>query len=112
MSSATPATCAGSRPKLSRVTMYAPPAVGYALIVCRYDRIRNASTTSSAIVIGTTSANAATPTAGIEHPQDLLGRVRRRREVVGCEHRERGRLAEPLVHELLGRERTARAAGS
>ena len=65
MSSATPATWAGSSPKLSRVTMYAPPAVGYALIVCRYDRIRNASTTSSAIVIGTTSANAATPIAGM-----------------------------------------------
>src|SRR5689334_14293251 len=45
--------------------MYAPPAVGYALIVWRYDRIRNAKTTSNAIVLGTTIASAATPTAGI-----------------------------------------------
>src|SRR5205823_567177 len=48
----------------SRVTMYAPPAVGYSLIVSRYDKIRNASTTSMAMVIGTTSENAATPMAG------------------------------------------------
>jgi hypothetical protein len=32
-------------------------------MVWRYDRIRNASTTSNAIVIGTTRANAPTPTA-------------------------------------------------
>ena len=42
-----------------------------------------------------------------EHTQHLLGRVRRRREVVGREHRERGRLAEPLVLELLGVQRRA-----
>ena len=64
MSSATPANCAGRMPKLSRVTMYAPPAVGYALIVSRYDRISSPSTTSNAIVIGTTSMNAASPTNG------------------------------------------------
>src|SRR5205807_6009138 len=44
--------------------MYAPPAVGYALIVWRYERIRKPRTTSRAIVTGTTSANAATPTYG------------------------------------------------
>jgi hypothetical protein len=44
--------------------MYAPPAVGYALIVWRYDRIRNASTTSIPIEMGTTRENAATPMAG------------------------------------------------
>src|SRR5436305_1665157 len=41
--------------------MYAPPAVGYALIVCRYERIKNASTTRSATAIGTTIANAEAP---------------------------------------------------
>src|SRR5712691_7568937 len=64
MSSETPATCAGSRPKLSRVTMYAPPAVGYALIVWRYERIKKPRTTSNATVTGTTNENAATPTTG------------------------------------------------
>ena len=58
-------------------------------------------------MIGTTSENAATPIAGIEHPEDLLGGVGRRREVVGGEHGERGRLAEPLVRELLGVQRRA-----
>ncbi len=65
MSNATPATCAGRRPKLSRVTMYAPPAVGYALIVWRYERIKKNKTTSSAVVTGTTSANAPMPTIGM-----------------------------------------------
>ena len=49
---------------MSRVTMYAPPAVGYALIVCRYERIKKNKTTSNAVVIGTTSANAPMPTIG------------------------------------------------
>ena len=44
MSSDTPATSAGILPKLSLVTMYAPPALGYSLIVWRYDRIRKPST--------------------------------------------------------------------
>ena len=65
MSSDTPATCAGMMPKLSRVTTYAPPALGYSLIVSRYERIRKKRTTSIATVIGTTSENAATPTAGM-----------------------------------------------
>ena len=63
MSSDTPATCAGRSPKLSRVTMYAPPAVGYSLIVSRYDMIKKKRTTSIATVSGTTRLNAATPIA-------------------------------------------------
>ena len=61
MRSATPATCAGLTPKLSRVTRYAPPACGYARIVCRYENSRTPSTRRSAIVIGTTLENAAVP---------------------------------------------------
>jgi hypothetical protein len=34
------------------------------LIVCRYERIKKASTTSSTIVMGITSAKAAIPTKG------------------------------------------------
>ncbi len=44
--------------------MYAPPAVGYALMVSRYERIRKPSTTSNATVIGTSNENAATPMTG------------------------------------------------
>ena len=63
------------------------------------------STTSSAIVIGTTSAERGDADGRHEDAEDLLGRVGRRREVVGREHRERGRLAEPLVLEPLGVQR-------
>ena len=42
-----------------------------------------------------------------EHAQHLFGGVRRRREVVGSEHGEGGRLAQTLVLELLGVERRA-----
>ena len=48
---------------MSRVTMYAPPAVGYSLIVSRYERIRKKRTPSIATVMPTTRLNAATPTA-------------------------------------------------
>ena len=64
MRSDTPATSAGTLPKLSLVTMYAPPALGYALIVWRYDRIRKPRTMSSAVVTGRTSEKAARPTTG------------------------------------------------
>src|SRR4051812_50189947 len=43
--------------------MYAPPAVGYSLIVSRYERIRKKSTPSIATVTPTTRLNAAAPTA-------------------------------------------------
>ena len=42
---------------------------------------------------------------GDEDPQDLLGGVGRRREVVGGEHGQRRGLAQPLVLELLGVQR-------
>ena len=42
-----------------------------------------------------------------QHPQNLLGGVRRRRQVVGREDRQRGGLAEALVLELLGVQRRA-----
>jgi hypothetical protein len=65
VSNDTPATCAGSKPKLSRVTMYAPPAVGYSLIVSRYERIKKKRTTIIATVMGSTRLNAKMPAAGI-----------------------------------------------
>src|SRR5205807_2349533 len=45
--------------------------------------------------------------SGDEDPQDLLGRVRRGGEVVAREHRERGRLAQPLVDETRRLQRLA-----
>jgi hypothetical protein len=44
---------------------------------------------------------------GHQHPQDLLGGVRRGRQVVGGEDGESGRLAEAFVDELVGAERRA-----
>ena len=64
MSSATPASCAVRSPKLSFVTMYAPPALGYALIVWRYENSRIARTAKIPNVTGMTSEKASTPTAG------------------------------------------------
>ena len=61
MSSATPATCAGSTPKLSRVTMYAPPALGYALIVWRYENTRITSSATIPSDSGTSVPNASEP---------------------------------------------------
>ena len=112
MSSDTPATWAGSSPKLSRVTMYAPPAVGYSLIVSRYERIRKNRTTSIAIVIGTTRLNAAIPTAGIStrrissvaYADDEMQSDEKTASAVGIPSRS--------CSSVVGRRAAARAAGS
>ena len=57
--------------------------------------------------MGTTSEKAASPTSGIEDVEDLLGGVGARREVVRGEDGQRGRLAEPLVLDLVAVQRRA-----
>jgi hypothetical protein len=46
---------------LSRLTTYAPPAEGYAVIVCRYDRIKMASRAPMASATGNASPVATAP---------------------------------------------------
>ena len=64
------------------------------------------STSSNAIVIGTTLREGGDPKpAGDQDAEDLLRRVGGRRQVVAGEDGEGGRLPEPLVDQSLGRER-------
>ena len=48
-------------PMFSFATMYAPPPVGYAWIVCRYENATMASSAAMTRLIGIAWLNAATP---------------------------------------------------
>ena len=79
--------------------MYAPPPFGYALTVCRYERTTIASSIEIATAIGPDEPRR--PDArDQEDPEDLLARVRDRRQRVGREHRQGQDLGEQRVLEL------------
>ena len=61
MSSAAAATSAGVSPRLSLATMYAPPPVGYAKIVCRYEKATISSSSAMTALTGVARLSAAAP---------------------------------------------------
>ena len=68
-----------------------------------------ASSTQTTIARGVRYFHAAAPIAAWpqQHQEDLVGRVRRRRDRVGGEHRQRDRLAQALVVLFVRTERAA-----
>ncbi len=61
MSSAAAATSAGVSPMLSFATRYAPPPVGYAKIVWRYENATISSSSAMTALTGVERLNAAAP---------------------------------------------------
>ena len=76
--------------------MYAPPPLGYAWIVCRYEKttIARSVAMSEADRRGERERRRA---ADDQHAQDFFGRVRDRRQRVGREHREARDPGQPFV---------------
>ena len=95
---------------MSRVTMYAPPALRVRLDRLAVREDQEAEHDQQRSGDGYDEAERSHADGGHGDTEDLLGRVRGRREVVTGEHRERGGLAEPFVREPLGVQRRAEEA--
>ena len=96
----------GESPRFSRLTTYEPPPFGYARTVCWYDR----ATKTSRIDHRHGDVDRKGDGHGArEHQsqQDLLGRVRRGRDGIRREDRQRELLGQPLLRLLSRRHRTA-----